>query len=447
MLNCETLRGAGKLFLRVSRLLRDYRLILLFALVFNFSLQADAENLNSDSSQATLNAEQESLLQQITGKVANDSQGAAQVVWEALRSGALPEEQIIPLVQRSDQLQIALCKICAELELGNLKTGNANSDLQQSINKLGLAQCQTELEHLRKLYSDAKSFQGKEDAVAVVALRDFTKSDLEKKFLEEEITVFISQLARKNIEKSQSNIALRQLAEIDLAYRSESVFSIASSAIETTLANLEGQEFWPFADEKVKGLVEQLEASNPQATQSLLAIFTWRVFAALKNQDSEAARQAFDQILLRRPDPSEDNAKLRFELALNAKGPELRAFARSRIDELKLAHQLNYLMRLRLLFSGFYGMFFPVILTLALLIAISSLILPGMGIKFPVFQYLKKIIPEKTIPGYLRPRDGVDEYSRLLHQFGLDDAATDDDANARQRLVQQTRRERERKGK
>ncbi|MBL7661982.1 DnaJ domain-containing protein [bacterium] len=50
-----------------------------------------------------------------------------------------------------------------------------------------------------------------------------------------------------------------------------------------------------------------------------------------------------------------------------------------------------------------------------------------MGIKFPVFQYLKKIIPEKTIPGYLRPRDGVDEYSRLLHQFGLDDAATDDE--------------------
>ena len=233
----------------------------------------------------------------------------------------------------------------------------------------------------------------------------------------------------------------------------------------TLLKSLSGQNplpaeaFGPLASNSVQQLIRDAIGAGPARAETA-ALYDRAVRLMIERPATEHLLDNFRMLVELRPDPDEQNTALRMFAATHASTPELMYFAVGRVDEMRQAKVLGSWKKLRLIFSGYYGVILPtIVVIMVIMLAIGS----GF-IVYHSFQFRKREVavaadeeefqrehnesinklkgfqrqPRAAKPGYststgrkprgyVQPMHGEDEYSRLLSFFGLDDSATESD--------------------
>ncbi len=231
---------------------------------------------------------------------------------------------------------------------------------------------------------------------------------------------------------------------------------------------------WPFDELGVRKSIHALVGTNVTMQERLVELYEDHIMFLVKKDDGEALRTYYFAVLELRPDPNELNNKLRLRIAFKAVGDNARHFAIGRLDELKQSGSISLLDRFRLVLKGYYGTAQPiVVLTMVCLGAFAAflkLFRWSGAVKDTHDKYKRaKAFEEENLrqtedfvkekqrasrplnvgqgprrfrepqeekfddrrgPGYFRPVDSEDEYSRLLAFFELEDDATEADIKA-----------------
>lgn len=234
------------------------------------------------------------------------------------------------------------------------------------------------------------------------------------------------------------------------------------------------REDWPFDDAAVRKAIHSLVGTNVTMQQRLVELYEDHIMYLVKQDDGEKLRIFYFAILELRPDPNELNNKLRLRIAFKASGDNARHFAIGRLDELKQARGISLLDRFRLVLKGYYGTAQPiVVLTMVCICAFAAFLklfrwsgtvkeshdkykrakafeeenlrqtedfvkekqrasrpLGGDQQRKRFREPQEEKFDDKRGPGYFRPVDSEDEYSRLLAFFELEDDATEGDIKA-----------------
>lgn len=234
------------------------------------------------------------------------------------------------------------------------------------------------------------------------------------------------------------------------------------------------REEWPFDDAAVRKAIHSLVGTNVTMQQRLVELYEDHIMYLVKQDDGDKLRTFYFSVLELRPDPNELNNKLRLRIAFKASGDNARHFAIGRLDELKQARGISLLDRFRLVLKGYYGTAQPiVVLTMVCLVAFAAFLklfrwsgavkdthdkykrakafeeenlrqtedfvrekqrasrpLLGEQNRKRYREPQEEKFDDKRGPGYFRPVDGEDEYSRLLAFFELEDDATEGDIKA-----------------
>lgn len=233
-------------------------------------------------------------------------------------------------------------------------------------------------------------------------------------------------------------------------------------------------EEWPFDDAAVRKAIHALVGTNITMQQRLVELYEDHIMYLVRQDDGEKLRTFYFSVLELRPDPNELNNKLRLRIAFRATGDNARHFAIGRLDELKQARGISLLDRFRLVLKGYYGTAQPiVVLTMVCLFAFAAFLklfrwsgavkdthekykrakafeeenlkqteefvrekqrasrpLLGEQNRKRYREPQEEKFDDKRGPGYFRPVDSEDEYSRLLAFFELEDDATEGDIKA-----------------
>ena len=235
------------------------------------------------------------------------------------------------------------------------------------------------------------------------------------------------------------------------------------------------REGWPFDDPAVRKAIHSLVGTNITLQQRLVEVYEEHIMFLVRADDGEHLRTFYNSVLELRPDPNDLNNRLRLKIAFKASGDNARHFAIGRLEELKQSTGISLLNRFRLVLKGYYGSAQPiVVLTMVCLLAFGlflKLFRWSGAVKDTHNKYKRaKAFEEDNLrqteefvrekqrasrpllgsqgprkfrdpsqdekaedkrgPGYFRPVDSQDEYSRLLSFFNLDDEATEADIKA-----------------
>ena len=205
--------------------------------------------------------------------------------------------------------------------------------------------------------------------------------------------------------------------------------------------------YWPFTERPVKAFVADLETDDPGLSTVLAQIYSRYAVHMIDRDKADEAAEYFRMILKRRPDPHSENDKLRYQIAVRAKGTTARYLARDMVRELMEGGSSKALVRLRLLVRGYYGYTYVFLFAVSMfLLSIFGAVLvrrgrapaavamePRSNRRAPSEPKKKKRKGEKS--GYLYIAEHDDEYAQLLDFFGLEEGASNDDIKAAYRQL------------
>lgn len=279
----------------------------------------------------------------------------------------------------------------------------------------------------------AEHLSAVDDAVELVSMREEAQSEADKAIIEGHATRLLEKLATRNVDRNKPAFALRQLAQIDPHWRTETAVNLVRAAVTelNQLMQADGRlAFWPFDDRAVDRLVTDVAEADPSLLTLMAEMFSERVIDLLEDNDVTGAVKYYDRVMRARPDPNEKNDTLRLRIAGVAMGPEGVTFARGRVEELEAAGKLSFFAKMKLLFTGFYGIAFPAVVLVCLVSMLFfgalAYLRPDVKLRRPQLQ-VNLPRSRRRVPGYQSVPSQPDEYSRLLALFDLDDTATEEE--------------------
>lgn len=287
----------------------------------------------------------------------------------------------------------------------------------------------------------AEMLEASQDAVRMDSFSDEVTDDVESTIVNRRKSTMFHRMAQDANNFGTPTLAVRYLSEIDKNYWRDATPQILLHSLDLVAQkiriNPNSLNHWPFEDGNVKAVIKDLEGRDlsPQDRQTfnnaMADIFGYRLLYSLERGSVAQARDYYNRVLLYRADPNDANDALRFNAALSASGPEARAFATERIDELYARGGLSMTYRVKLLMAGYYGGFFPVVfyatLTLCGGIIVLALFKPGAIVMRRASGAARVRQARVRGSGYMHAHQAPDEYSRLLQLFGLDDRASKDE--------------------
>jgi hypothetical protein len=226
---------------------------------------------------------------------------------------------------------------------------------------------------------------------------------------------------------------LRTLASLDPSTlppdSKSSARRLLKSVVEKELKNdPSATSSWVFDTPAIEALSFQVEQSEPVLTQQIAEILASKVLVRVRGNDIPGAEAFFSWLLKRRPDPNAENDKLRLKIALAANSDKGFYFGLARTEELSRSSGLGMIGRVRLLFKGYYGRGYLLVLAVTTLLTLLVFALYRFRISFalPRIQLPKiRLGRKRKVRGYNQGPSTPDEYSRLLAIFELDDTATE----------------------
>jgi len=194
---------------------------------------------------------------------------------------------------------------------------------------------------------------------------------------------------------------------------------------------------WPRLQEgpsqELEKLYENLLQRDPSLTPTYLSYLSWAVLDSVRKAELDRVNELFSKVIGFRPDPSQENNDLRYQIILEAKSPEIQGFAQGRRSELDLHGGLSFSQKLKLLIRG---------QSLELLMLLGFALLGALLVTFALYGVLKILekskgkmtkLEDRNQPGFLGSHQAEgfltrqDEYSRLLQLFDLTDTCTEND--------------------
>lgn len=287
----------------------------------------------------------------------------------------------------------------------------------------------------------AELLEASQDAVKMDRFSDEVTDPVEATIVNRRKSTMFHKMAQSANTSGVPTLALRYLSEVDREYwrdiTPELLLQTLSLVASKARSNPNSLNHWPFDNENVQAAIKALELRELSESEreslhsSLAGAYAYRTLYSIERGEVAAAERYFTEVLNNRPDPSEENDDLRFEIALAAGDDASREFARHRLQELSKQGTMSLDYRLRLLMAGYYGGMFPVIFYsgIALCVAIIALVLlkPGTVMVQRASGAARVRQARVRGAGYMHSAGATDEYSRLLALFNLDDTASKED--------------------
>jgi hypothetical protein len=372
---------------------------------------------------------------------------------ERYNSGNLSVDELISQITKRKDLTTSSIHLLKELDIDDVKTRKAianrlikdveeilinqssvNAGMLRKVARAILGEDSPEYTQILSLFNtvdQTEHFVATDNLAGLVSLRERTKSPAEERVLEVKITRFLTVSAEDNIEQHRPEFALRQLAQIRPDWRTKNTIELAARAIvsierilsqspaELKLADL-------FDEPGINNLIAAVQ-TDPGVSIALASIFSERTLDSMKRGLVDKLQSDFDKVLRFRPDPNPENDRLRLELAFFVSNADTRAFATERIKEMNISGRLGLLDKLRLLLSGYASIELKVLIVLLVTLLVALLVFWLAAKNAPALAGILR--RRRSNKGYMRSLDEapVDEYSRLLAMFGLDDTATGDE--------------------
>jgi hypothetical protein len=258
-------------------------------------------------------------------------------------------------------------------------------------------------------------------------------------FLNVSLRRLLHKSARELLDANQPEQAFLQLVRVSDEVRTDKTEELL---VETIVAmqkkpRKELLEKWPFTEENLQNVVQPIESHDIGMRSVVADLLSSRVLFLVEKDAIDEVTSIFPQVIKRREDPNLENNLLRLNIALRANSDRARSFAQGRLREIEQYGGLGIMDRVRLFWAGYYGTFVIKLFYFSSCLLFLSLILSKFN---RLFLKLKDIIMayidhqkierakrRKKLPGYMRDTVSLDEYSQLLEQFGLTDAASEDD--------------------
>ena len=173
------------------------------------------------------------------------------------------------------------------------------------------------------------------------------------------------------------------------------------------------------SDDKLLNCLVQESSLNKGLSEYLSKLLDKLLIANLDKNNVSAAEKLYENILTIRPDPNSQNTELRKQIVIRGTDEEKELFALGRIEEMKSRGEFTFSTKLFLMKHGMYGGIWLkgglLFISLFILLFVMSSLYSKVTDKLPKINIRKKEEPKKR----------VDEYTKLLKTFGLEDDASE----------------------
>ncbi len=285
-----------------------------------------------------------------------------------------------------------------------------------------------------------------------------------KKFVEPRVKSLqiIEQASKGNLSPEKS---LELLSQLPACGKSTKTNQLALVLLKKVCEKITPEAEPILANTAVQQLAKSALGTNDAEKQVVAVAYDTLIRGMIERKSAENLLDSYRMLMDLRPDPNSSNVDLRMFAATHASTPDLVHFAVPRVEELRQAGLLGMGKKLRLIFSGYYGVFLPILVVIIILLFAGgsaagvlifvkmkreeyavmaeeedfqrekSAAMSTMKERARAAQSAPRKKDEKTGStfggkkprNYVNPLRGEDEYSRLLTFFGLDDTATESD--------------------